>query len=97
MMHKFTTTNTNTYDDGIDNFLEVSKQCITCGGLWQGSKPFNETTPDDSLIPVYSIRGERPSSCEYLLGSDFHGYQGSYGGDLRKMLGIHCNCLLCES
>lgn len=97
MSHEFTTTNTSTYDDGIEQFLEVSKQCVICGGLWQGSKPFNDTTPDHDPIPVYSIRGERPSNCEYLLGTDHHGYDDSAGGALRRLLGIHCNCFLCDS
>jgi hypothetical protein len=89
MTHRFLTTNSYTFDDGFNTFVNVTKQCITCGGVWDGTAP--ESSSD--YIPVYSLRGESPTGCEPVFGSTLHGGENSA---IREFFKIPCNCLFCE-
>lgn len=90
MTHKFLTANSYSFDDGFNSFVNVTKECLTCGGAWEGSAP--ESSSD--YIQVYSLRGENPTTCEPIFGSDLHGDQNKA---TREFFNIACNCLICEN
>jgi len=89
MTHTFQVQNVYKVQDDWNTYDNITKQCIKCGGAWQGTKP--ESVFD--YVAVYSLRGELPTTCESVFGDSMHGEQGK---QTREFFNITCNCILCE-